>query len=76
MWQNGKAKLYIAVIQQDVQVAMCGRFGENGGRSRPVKQGTAAGTYSGGRLVKEVFHLIISGSFEPPVRTVIFNICF
>lgn len=48
-------KLYRAVTQQDVQVAMCGRFEENGGRSRPVKQGIAAGTYSGSRLAKEVF---------------------
>lgn len=48
-------KLYRAVTQQDVQVAMCGRFEENGSRSRPVKQGIAAGKYSGSRLAKEVF---------------------
>lgn len=48
-------KLYRAITLQDVQVAMCGRFEESEGRSRPVKQGIAAGTYSGSRLSKEVF---------------------
>lgn len=53
--QDMLEKLYRAVVKQNVQVAMCGRFEENEGRSKPVKQGIAAGTYSGSRLSQEVF---------------------
>lgn len=56
--------LYRVVVEQDVRVAVCGRFEENGNSSKPVKQGIAAGRYAGRRLETEVFpRMIVNQEF-------------
>lgn len=57
-------KLYRTVIEQNVQIAMCGRFEESGRESRPVKQGIGAGRYSGSQLSEEIFpRMIVNQEF-------------
>lgn len=56
--------LYRISVEQDVCVAACGRFEENGYCSKPVKQGLPAGRYADAKLEKEVFpRMIVNQEF-------------
>lgn len=57
-------KLYKALEANNVDIAMCGRFEDSGGVSRPAYHGIEEGRYEGDELIREVFpRMIVNGGF-------------
>lgn len=57
-------KLYVALLTENVDVSMCGRFEDTGDISREVYHGIAAGRYDKKALLHKVYpNMIVNGAF-------------
>lgn len=57
-------RLYNTLIENDVDIAMCGRFEDTGATHRPVYHGISAGRYNRQDLLDKVYpNMIVNGAF-------------
>lgn len=61
---NMLERLYQTMLEQDVDIVMCGRYEDIGNTHRIVNHGIPEGRYSKGELLKKVYpNMIVNGDF-------------